>query len=78
MKRILIILLTIPLIFNSCKKEDDSPNLNNLGNNLIDQSIGGSIGYGTESQWGDIWKTTDGGVNWTMVNSSRILDNICF
>ena len=26
MKKTLIILITIPLIFNSCKKEDDSPN----------------------------------------------------
>jgi hypothetical protein len=35
MKKLLIILITIPLIFNSCKKEDDSPNSgsNNTGSN---------------------------------------------
>ena len=27
MKKILIILITIPLIFGSCEKEDDSPDL---------------------------------------------------
>lgn len=35
MKKLLIILITIPLIFNSCKKEDDNPNSgnNNTGSN---------------------------------------------
>jgi len=37
MKKILIILITIPLIFNSCKKEDDSPNSgsNNTSGSII-------------------------------------------
>ena len=39
MKKILIILITIPLIFNSCKKEDDSPN---SGNNNTSGSILGT------------------------------------
>ena len=39
MKNILFILITIPLIFNSCKKEDDSPN---SGNNNTSSSILGT------------------------------------
>ena len=39
MKKILIILITIPLIFNSCKKEDDSPN---SGSNNTSGSILGT------------------------------------
>ena len=39
MKKILIILITIPLIFNSCKKEEDSPN---SGNNNTSGSILGT------------------------------------
>tara|TARA_B110000858_G_scaffold26848_1_gene28043 strand:+ start:103 stop:684 length:582 start_codon:yes stop_codon:yes gene_type:complete len=37
MKKLLIILITIPLIFNSCKKEDDSPNSgsNNTSGSII-------------------------------------------
>ena len=44
MKKILIILITIPLIFNSCKKEDDSPNSgsNNTGSNNTSGSILGT------------------------------------
>ena len=38
MKKILIILITIPLIFNSCKKEDDSPN--SVSNNTSGSIIG--------------------------------------
>ena len=39
MKKLLIILITIPLIFNSCKKEEDSPN---SGNNNTSGSILGT------------------------------------
>jgi hypothetical protein len=39
MKKILIILITIPLIFGSCKKEDDSPN---SGSNNTSGSILGT------------------------------------
>ena len=39
MKKLLIILITIPLIFNSCKKEDDSPN---SGSNNTSGSILGT------------------------------------
>ena len=39
MRKILIILITIPLIFNSCKKEDDSPN---SGSNNTSGSILGT------------------------------------
>ena len=44
MKKLLIILITIPLIFNSCKKEDDSPNSgsNNTGINNTSGSILGT------------------------------------
>ena len=39
MKKLLLILFIIPLIFNSCKKEDDSPN---SGSNNTSGSILGT------------------------------------
>ena len=43
MKKLLIILITIPLIFNSCKKEDDSPN-NGSNNTGINNTSGSILG----------------------------------
>ncbi len=62
MKKILIILITIPLIFGSCEKEDDSPN-SNSGNNPIGNTPTGVVGYYNYS--GYIFKTTNSGVTWT-------------
>ena len=75
MKKILIILITIPLIFGSCEKEDDSPNSNsNNGIPLVNLSLG-LIGYGTDSY--NVFKTTNGGVSWTNVSTQNI-DEIDF
>lgn len=49
MKKLLIILIAIPLIFNSCKKEDDSPN-NGSSNN------GGGNNGGTSGSVVGTWK----------------------
>ena len=65
MKKILIILITIPLIFGSCEKEDDSPNTNsNNSNNPIGNIPNGVVGYYYN---GYINKTTDSGVTWTQL-----------
>jgi hypothetical protein len=62
MKKILIILITIPLIFGSCEKEDDSPDSNNSGNN--NPIVNTATGYTCNSS-GQIYKTTDSGMTWT-------------
>ena len=69
MKKILIILITIPLIFGSCEKEDDSPDSNsNSGNNPIIST--GTTGYYVDEDTDDLFKTTDGGLTFTTVNSN--------
>ena len=66
MKKILIILITIPLIFGSCEKEDDSPNSNsNSGNNPIIPT--GTTGYIFDEYGDEIYKTTNSGNSWTLV-----------
>ena len=63
MKKILFILITIPLIFGSCEKEDDSPNSNsNNSNNPIGNTPTGEGYYNND---GYIYKTTNSGVTWT-------------
>jgi len=57
-KNLLKLLLSIPLIFSSCEKEDDSPESNN--NPIVNTTTG----Y-FSSNSGQIYKTTDSGVNWT-------------
>jgi len=68
MKKLLFILLTIPLIFGSCEKEDDSPNSNsNNGNNPIIPT--GTTGYKVDNIGGnnyEIYKTTNSGNSWTL------------
>ena len=73
MKKILIILITIPLIFGSCEKEDDSPNSNsNNGNNPIGNTPLGTTGYHVSDGVDNLYKTTDGGQTFTEVNSDLI------
>ena len=65
MKKILFILITIPLIFGSCEKEDNTPNSNSNPNN---PTINTTTGY-LNDQFGTVWKTTDSGVTWTQQGS---------
>tara|TARA_B110001450_G_scaffold208343_1_gene199006 strand:- start:145 stop:639 length:495 start_codon:yes stop_codon:yes gene_type:complete len=47
MNKILIILLTIPLIFSSCEKdEDNNNNNNNNNNNITDNIVGEWVNFG--------------------------------
>ena len=69
MKKILITLITIPLIFSSCKKEEDSSNSNSNNGNILTTSLG-LIGYGSEGN--NVWKTTNGGVDWTVVSYESV------
>ena len=63
MKKLLLIVFCVPLIFSSCEKEDDSPNSNSNNNNPIGNTPSGVIGYYYN---GYINKTTDSGVTWTV------------
>jgi len=67
MKKILIILITIPLIFSSCEKEDESPNSNS--NNPIGNPSTGNTGYMVDYVSGsgngyEVFKTTNSGGTW--------------
>ena len=66
MKKILIILITIPLIFGSCEKEDDSPN-SNSGNNPIGNTSNGTTGYVVDDNYDRLYKTTNSGSTWVLV-----------
>jgi len=73
MKKILLIILCIPLIFNSCKKEEDnqpSP-LGNPGS-----TNPGIVGYTSDN--GRIYKTTDSGVTWTEKSYPGYVDLMSF
>ena len=63
MKKILIILITIPLIFGSCEIEDDSPDSNSNNSNNPTQTTG----YVVDNS-GYVSKTTDSAVTWTTKN----------
>ena len=66
MKKTLIILITIPLIFSSCEKEDDSPNPNSNNSN---NPYSGTTGYMVKHFSGDeyeVYKTTNSGSTWTL------------
>ena len=77
MKKILIILITIPLIFGSCEKEDDSPNSNsNNSNNPIGNTPTGTTGYMFDDSYNDLYKTTNSGSTWTLVTDLGSLLNI--
>ncbi len=73
MKKILIILITIPLIFGSCEKEDDSPDSNS--NNPIGNTPTGE-GYINNS--GYVYKTTDSGVTWSEMSYPGNLEQMSF
>ena len=65
MKKILFLLISIPLIFSSCEKEDDSPDSNsNSGNNSI---ITGTTGYVIDEYYDKLYKTTNSGSSWSEV-----------
>ena len=65
MKKILIILITIPLIFGSCEKEDDTPDSNS--NNPIGNTSTVTTGYIFDNWGDDLYKTTNSGSSWTLV-----------
>jgi hypothetical protein len=67
MKKILIILITIPLIFGSCEKEDESPNSNSNSNNPTGNTFNGTTGYLLDEGYDRIFKTTDSGNSWILV-----------
>ena len=71
MKKLLIILITIPLIFGSCEKEDDSPDSNS--NNPI---VNTTTGYMNNS--GTVYKTTDSGVTWSEMSYPGNLEQMSF
>ena len=56
MKKLLLILLCLPFLFTTCKKEEDEPSNNGQVNTIKD------IGYGINNS--EVFKTTDGGKNW--------------
>ena len=69
MKKILIILITIPLIFGSCEKEDDSPESNNSGNTNPNNSPPGTTGYYVDhigNNYFEVYKTTNSGNTWSL------------
>ena len=79
MKKILIILITIPLIFGSCEKEDDSPNSNsNNGNNPIGNTSTGTTGYIVEDYNDKLYKTTNSGSTWVEVTDFYSITNGSF
>ena len=65
MKKILFILITIPLIFGSCEKEDDTPDSNS--NNPIGNTSTVTTGYIFDNWGDDLYKTTNSGSSWTLV-----------
>ena len=72
MRKLLTILFILPLIFSSCKKEDDNPISNsNNSSNPITPSLG-LVGYGKYNY--QLYKTTDGGVNWGLINPITLSD----
>ena len=60
MKKLLLILLCLPLLFTTCKKEDDNQP---TGNTTTSNTSTGTTGY--LCQYGTVYKTTDSGVSWT-------------
>ena len=72
MRKLLSILFILPLIFSSCKKEDDNPISNyNNSSNPMNPSLG-LVGYGKYNY--NLYKTTDGGVNWGLINPITLSD----
>ena len=70
MKKLLTILFILPLIFSSCEKEDDTPNSNSNNGNPLNPSLG-LIGYGSDEY--NTWKTSDGGITWSLISSQDFL-----
>ena len=48
MKKILLILISIPLIFSSCEKEEEDNNNNNNNNNITDVIVGDWVKFAYE------------------------------
>ena len=71
MKKILLIIFCVPLIFSSCEKEDDSPDSNS--NNITPPTGEGYINNG-----GYVYKTTDSGVTWSEMSSPGNLEQMSF
>ena len=76
MKKILYLLLCIPLIFNSCEEEDNPPSVSPPSSTStpppgttgywVDQ-VGNNVGGGTNY---NIFKTTDSGISWSLQSNS--------
>ena len=81
MKKLLFILITIPLIFNSCKKEEEVNQTNNNSNLTIEQTIwevssfqfnnnNGQTGVEVNIPCGDEdWDTGINKIEWTFFNN---------
>ena len=69
MKKILLIVLCIPLIFSSCEKEDDTPNSNSNSNNPIGNTSNGTTGYLFDNYYNMLYKTTNSGNTWVEVTN---------
>ena len=65
MKNLLLVLLTIPLIFGSCKKDDDDNVVPSSSNTWI-KTFGGT----GEDKGGSVQQTTDGGYIVTVYTNS--------
>ena len=57
MKKLLLILLCLPILFATCKKEENESNNDNQSNTE------NTIGFGISDS--EVFQTTDGGYNWT-------------
>jgi hypothetical protein len=62
MKKLLFILITIPLIFGSCEEEDNTPSVS-----PPPPTSSVTTGY-ISTQDGVMFKTTDSGVTWTYLS----------
>ena len=65
MKKLLYLFLVLPLIFSSCKKEDENTNTPNIN------PTSGLIGYLTGNF--NKFKTTDGGITWTPIQQETAI-----
>ena len=68
MKKLLLLLISIPLIFSSCEKDEEEITPNDL--DPIEQNIG------FYQDFGFFYKTTNGGETWNLQNQTQESQNI--